>query len=253
MEQVLWLSALGALLALDHAMVGQFMFAQPLVVGSIFGVLLGDLPTGLLAGAMVQLLWINVLPVGAYIPSDYTITGGMTAALTVFFMQTAAMNIGPAMVLALGVAIPAGIVSGKLDILVRHFNSRLAARSEAVVESEGLSGVTRLNVMGLLGTYLRNFLLYLLWLGPLAVLLGSLTPLLSVKVMNALGWVFWFLPMLSFAVVLDLIVKEESHWWIGAAFLVVGGLVWLWPGNVLLIFTAALGIGAGLAWRRRAW
>ncbi len=50
MEQALLLSSLGAVLALDNAMLGQFMLSQPLVVGGIFGALLGIL--GIIGGTL---------------------------------------------------------------------------------------------------------------------------------------------------------------------------------------------------------
>ncbi|NTV53414.1 MAG: PTS sugar transporter subunit IIC, partial [Candidatus Firestonebacteria bacterium] len=79
LDHLVWLSSLGALLALDNALFGQFMLSQPLVVGSLFGGILGDWSMGFLVGALVQMLWLGVIAVGAYIPPDYTIAGGITA------------------------------------------------------------------------------------------------------------------------------------------------------------------------------
>jgi len=251
LEQALWLSALGAGLALDHAMVGQFMLAQPLVVGTIFGMLLGDLPAGLLVGAMVQLLWIGVLPVGAYVPSDHTVTGGITAGLTIMLIQQQNLPLAPSMILALSLAIPAGVLSGKLDILVRHLNSRIAGMGEQVAEKYGTTGIDGLNLSGLITTFLRNFIIYFVWLGPIAILVSLLALYLPQPVIRGMEVVFWVLPMLSFAVILEIIAKERSRWLAAGIFIMTWILMMVWPNHALLVFGGILGLGAIIMWRRR--
>lgn len=253
MEQALWLSALGALLALDTVMVGQFMIAQPLVVGGIFGYLLGDVSSGLLIGAMIQLLWLGVLPVGAYVPSDHTITGGITTGLAILLMQKFNLAFGPSLVLAFGIAIPAGVLSGKLDILVRHLNSRIAGWGESVAEKYGSRGIDALNLMGLPGTFLRNFIIYFIWLGPLGIMLGWLAPHVPEPMLRALGAVYWVLPMLSLAVILEIVAKSKAYWMISSIFLLTWTLLFLWSGQAGMIFGGVLVLGAILMWWKRAW
>ncbi len=127
MDEVLWLSALGGLLALDHALLGQFMLSQPLVVGSLFGALLGDLPTGLFVGALVQLIWLGVISVGAYIPPDYTITGGVAVALAETFTHRVGLAPGPSCIAALAAAIPAGA----LEVIAGAGHNAMWDRAEA--------------------------------------------------------------------------------------------------------------------------
>ncbi len=252
MDHIIWLSVLGAVRALDYAMVGQFMVSQPLVIGGIFGALLGDLPNGILIGALIQLLWISIMPVGAYVPPDYTVTGGVTVILTLTLVRQYGFHFGTSMILALGMSIPAGILSGKLDIAARHFNVRLDQRAESLAGKYGLTGIAWANLAGLGPAFLRNFLIYLLWLGPgvwLAVKLsGSMPP----QVVKGLGLVFWILPALAFAVVLEIIAKDRAHWWIAAVFFSVGLLLLIWPGEIILALAAALaGATAVVCWRRK--
>jgi len=59
------ISLVGSLLALDTTAVMQVLISQPLVSGTILGWLLGDVTLGLHIGVLLQFLWLNQLPVGA--------------------------------------------------------------------------------------------------------------------------------------------------------------------------------------------
>ncbi len=250
-EQVLWLSAVGAFLALDHSLLGQFMISQPLVVGAIFGYMLGDIPTGLFVGALIQLIWLGVIPVGAYIPSDHTVTGGITVALTGMLTHQQGFAFGPSIVFALMIAIPAGTLAGKLDIVLRHsVNDRLARRAEAVAENGRVPVLGWYHGLALIPPYLKNFLIYALWLGPVAVGALHLFMLLPASLVSGLGVVFWGLPALSFAVLFELATRDRFHWWTVGAFVLGWLALLLWPGGGWWIFSLAV-VGAGvLTWWR---
>lgn len=237
-------------MALDNAMVGQFMLAQPLVVGGLFGFLLGDVQAGLLVGAMVQLLWIGILPVGAYVPSDHTVTGGITAALSIMLVADTGLPLTSTLALALAVAIPAGYLSGKLDILIRHLNSRIAGRGEWVAERYGPPGIDWLNLSGLVAAFLRNFIVYLIWLGPIALLVKFFFNQLPAAVVRGLDLVYWALPMLACAVVLEIIAKEKSLW-LAAVIGIAALLLLMGTQHALAVFSGILALGALLAcWRK---
>ena len=59
------LSLVGGLIALDTTAVLQGLISQPLISGIILGWLTGNITLGLHMGLLLQLLWLNQLPVGA--------------------------------------------------------------------------------------------------------------------------------------------------------------------------------------------
>ena len=73
---LLSLSALSALMELDNVYAGQFMLSRPLVVGTVLGLLYGDIRTGVQLGIWTELLLLDQLPVGGYVPPS----GGVCAA-----------------------------------------------------------------------------------------------------------------------------------------------------------------------------
>jgi PTS system mannose-specific IIC component len=75
-------SLVGGILCLDRVFL-QFMVSRPIVAAPLVGFLLGDIYTGLIAGAFVELFWIDRLPIGLYIPPNDTITAILIAASSV--------------------------------------------------------------------------------------------------------------------------------------------------------------------------
>ncbi len=95
---------LGGWAALDGTAAGQFMISRPLVMGVLAGILLGDPLTGILTGAILELLHLGALPVGgARLPEPGPATVPAVAA---------AVLVGGGGGLALGLAW--GVVGGWL-------------------------------------------------------------------------------------------------------------------------------------------
>lgn len=253
MHDAVWFSILGAFLVLGHAMVGPLMVSQPLVLGFFFGAAMGDLPNGLLMGAVIQMIWIGVLPVGAHIPFEYPVTSGIAIPLALHSMRHAQVGLPVSLVVALGLAIPAGFLATRLDRLVRHLNNRVVEQAERLAEKGSLWGIGWAGWLGLLGTWIRNFLVFWVWLGPGAGLAAWLFRNLPAPAVKGLAAVFWILPALPFAVMLETVFKDRMLGWVlgsmGAAW--VG--VWIWPGQALPALWISAAVGVLLAARSREW
>ena len=74
---------------------------------------------------------------------------------------------------------------------------------------------------------------------------------LPAQVVKGLGLVFWIIPALAFAVVLEIIAKDRVHWWIAASFFSVSLLLLIWPGKIILVLAAAIaGAMVLVCWRK---
>ena len=247
------IALVGAVLALDHALVGQFMLSQPLVVGGIFGWLLGDATLGLTIGALAQLLWLGMIPVGAHIPSEHTVTGGVAAAMTVWLTKDAAWDPGGIAVLALAVSIPAGVLSRGLDIHTRRWaNDRLARRAEAELQAGRHPSLGAIHVLALLPALLRLWLVYALWLGPVTLLIEKAVAHVPAVVLQGASAAYGFLPALGFAVVADMALRERYLVWSFGVFLVGTACLFVWPGAVWVWMAAVMAAaGAAVWWQGR--
>ncbi|MGH7538129.1 MAG: PTS sugar transporter subunit IIC, partial [Gemmatimonadales bacterium] len=71
MTDLVLLLAWGTLVGVDLVSVPQMMVARPLVAGTVTGLLLGDLGTGLRLAVVFELLQFDILPVGAVRYPEY--------------------------------------------------------------------------------------------------------------------------------------------------------------------------------------
>jgi len=79
---VLIVSIAGGLLCLDRVFI-QTLISRPIVAAPVTGAILGDPYTGLIAGAFIELFWIDRLPIGAYVPPNDTVAAILIAACAI--------------------------------------------------------------------------------------------------------------------------------------------------------------------------
>ena len=117
--EIVHLSLLGGLLALDGTAVGQFMFSRPLVAGALVGWLLGDTAAGIAVGTILELYLLVSFPTGgSRFPEGATATVVAVAA-------TVVTDAPGALPLAVAVGLVWGQLAGVSVTLMRRLNSRL--------------------------------------------------------------------------------------------------------------------------------
>ena len=124
--EVVGVSLLGGLLALDGTAVGQFMFSRPLVAGVLVGWLLGDPVTGVLVGTILELYLLVSFPTGG---SRFPEGATATVVAVVASQVTDATGALP---LAVAVGLVWGQLAGFSVTVMRKLNSH-------VVPEPGLS------------------------------------------------------------------------------------------------------------------
>ncbi len=118
------LSMWGGLVALDTTAVLQVLISHPLVSCSVVGFLLGNFKIAFMIGVVLELIWLNELPVGAAPFSEGNIGATVAAATAILvFDQTQRLHLAVPLACLLGVAVSA--VGGHMVIWARHLNGRL--------------------------------------------------------------------------------------------------------------------------------
>ena len=101
---------------------GTNMIQRPIVLGPLVGLILGDLQTGIVVGATLELAFLGQVSVGAYIPPN-VIVGGVLG--TAFAIKT-----GRGSEIAFTMAFPIALLAQAIDnvifSIVRPFMGRLA-------------------------------------------------------------------------------------------------------------------------------
>ena len=117
--EILGLALIVALLDLDNSAIGHFMISRPLVAGPLMGFFLKDMALGLQTGALLELLWIARLPLGASVPANISL-----ATAFAVFSGIQVRNLVPgaeeqAAIVGILVALPVGFLGGYQDRLLR--------------------------------------------------------------------------------------------------------------------------------------
>ncbi len=221
---------IGALVAvvvgLDRTAALQLMISRPLVAAPLTGWLLGDPLAGLLIGALVELLWLGRLPVGAAIPPDDTQVAVGASVLTCSLGPQLELSEFPLALLCTLVAMPLGKVGQVFDRLARQRNGPLAAAAEAAAMSGELALIGRLHLFGLGHFALSSLATYLTIVASGWVLLHLLAPPLVGPVARVGNWLWLAFPLVGMASLLTTVNVGRALTLFAAAF--SGAFLMLW-------------------------
>lgn len=147
----------GAVLGLDVVSFPQAMISRPIVAGTLGGALAGDITSGLVAGAVLEMIALEMLPVGA---SRYPEWG--TASVVGGAMAAAFYTVPGAAVVAIFVSIATAWAGGWSMHGLRRLNGMWVRRERAMLEAGRPGTVTGLQLRGLTADLARGFLLTLI-------------------------------------------------------------------------------------------
>ncbi|QAT63051.1 PTS sugar transporter subunit IIC [Acidilutibacter cellobiosedens] len=118
----------------------QIGMSNSLILGSLAGLILGDFKQGMIIAATLQLMWMGVVSIGAYVPPD-TITG--TILGTAFGIIS-----GKGVVAGVAMAVPISLVCQQLSILLRTITISLTHKADRVAEEGNLDKIDKYHLMG---------------------------------------------------------------------------------------------------------
>jgi len=212
----------GALLALDRRGAFQLMVSQPLVVIPALGLLFGQLEMALWLGALVQLLWMASLIVGASVPPNETLASVVIGGAVLIY----AKHFGPPDMAAQSVAIlvgaPVAWLGRWLDIRLERQNLSLCTRADEAARAGMPFALARLPALGLLRTFLAEGALIGTGLVVALLAVAVSRPALGhpeVKALEVVG--VYVMPALGIAVALTTVRRRRALALSAASFLIV--------------------------------
>lgn len=120
----------------------QLQLSRPLISGSITGLILGNFTQGMIIAASLELMWLGVTSIGAYVPPDI-ISG--TILGTAFGIIS-----GQGAVAGIAVAVPVSLVCQQLSILVRTITISFSHMADKAADEGNLDKIDRYHLMGAL-------------------------------------------------------------------------------------------------------
>ncbi len=195
-------SVIGGILCLDRIFL-QVMVSRPVVAGTLTGFILGDPQTGLITGALVELLWIDRSPFGTIIPPNDSIASIIIAASTIITGKILGHSSRELIAVAVLLFIPLGILGKQIDILVIGANERVSRDALDDAEAGRDEEISRKQISGLIKTFLLTFCFLLGFILIATEILLRVYPVIPPKLHLPLTYVYSFLPLLGIAVALS--------------------------------------------------
>lgn len=120
----------------------QLGFYSPLFAGTVTGLLLGNMPMGLMVGASMQLMTLGVATYGGATVPDFLSGSIMGTAYAILSGQGAEYGVA--------LAVPIGLLLTQLDVLGRMTNLFFQHRADRCAEQGDTRGVETSNILGIL-------------------------------------------------------------------------------------------------------
>lgn len=185
------------------------LIRRPLLIATVVGLIMGDLKTGLLIGATLEVMWMGIGNVGAYSAPDM-ITG--TAIGTALGISSGGVAT------AVALAVPTSLLAQQLLVLYKSGIIALNPIANRMAEEGDFDKLFKIN-------YVPMAIVFLIRAVPtfLAVYLGAgvidqVVAALPDVIMNGLGIAGKIIPAVGIGLLMQMMIKKGEMW----AFLICG-------------------------------
>lgn len=136
--QGILLSIMAIICGFDFWLEGLYIF-RPIIVCTLSGLILGDLHTGLIAGALTELAFAGLTPVGGTQPPNPILAGVMTTVIA----YTAKLDVKA----AIGLALPFSFLMQYIILFYYSAFSVFMAKAQKYAEDADTKAFARLNIL----------------------------------------------------------------------------------------------------------
>ena len=175
-------------------------FRKPLLAGVVTGLILGDLKQGLIIGGTLELMWLGMNNVGAYIPPDVISGSVVGVAIGILTGQGVAAGVA--------VAIPVAMLIQQVSMFLQTFNITLVHRADKIILSGDYRKIDKLQYIGMGLWFLSRFIPVFL-----AVYLGTasiefITNKIPESIFTGLSVASKIIPAVGMAMLLTMMMKK---------------------------------------------
>jgi PTS system mannose-specific IIC component len=206
---IILVSFFGSLLCLDRVFI-QAMISRPVVIAPIIGLFLHNLYAGLIIGALIELIWIDRLPIGTYIPPNDSLVA-VLATSTAIIAGSKLGGVSPQLIsLSVLMAIPCGVLARQMDVFIIKSNDVFSDRALEDAKENNIRAIERKTYSGLI----KVFLFYIVFLLAFqAIFIPSVIwayHKFDATILKALSVTYYFLPLLGIAVAINMLKLRRA-------------------------------------------
>jgi PTS system mannose-specific IIC component len=222
--KALILSGMGGLLCLDRILM-QVMVSRPIVSGTLIGLIAQEPYAGLFIGAVIELIWLDRLPVGTYVPPNDTVIAVVMTAVAAAAGQELGKVSHEVISLTILLLLPAGMLTQRIDAWIIRSNDRLSKAAEQDALAADLSGIARKHFLAIVryGLISAAVILCLILIG--AHLILTIYPHLPPFFLTALSWCYYVFPLVGIAVAMNTVNHRGLIPVLSGSFLVLA-VIW---------------------------
>ncbi len=222
--EIILISLCGSLLSLDRVFI-QAMISRPVVIAPLVGLIFNNLYAGLMIGAIVELIWIDRLPLGTYIPPNDSIAAVVATSIAVIAGSKLG-GVSPQLIaLSVLLAVPCGALAKQMDVMIIHSNDSLSDEALENAKDNNIAAIERKNYRGLIKVFL--FYAAFLFVAQAAFIppVVWLYPKFNQTMLTALSFTYYFLPLLGIAVAINMLKLRNTIPIVCAVFLIAAILL----------------------------
>jgi len=188
---------------------------RPIVTGLVVGLILGDMKTGLIVGATLELVWMGMVPLAGAQPPNVVIGGIIGTSIAIL------ANVDPAA--AVGIAVPFAVAAQAGITLLFTAFSLLMHKADVYAANADTAGIDKVNYMGMGILFVSYFVC-----GFLPIFFGAdkaadIVALIPTPFIEGLSVAGGMMPAIGFAMLLKIMLKKEY-----IAFLIGGFVLVTW-------------------------
>ncbi|MCT4565837.1 MAG: PTS N-acetylgalactosamine transporter subunit IIC [Maledivibacter sp.] len=182
---------------------------RPVVTGMVVGLILGDLQTGLIAGGMLELVWMGMVPLAGAQPPNVVIGGIIGTSFAILTKQDP--NV------AVGIAVPFAVAAQAGITLLFTVFSPVMHKADEYAKEANLDGIDKINYLGLAILFTSYFIVAFLPIYFGADAAQAMVEKLPETFIAGLSIAGGMMPAIGFAMLLKIMLKKEY-----VTFLIVG-------------------------------
>ncbi len=201
---------------------------RPIVTGPIVGLILGDMHTGLLVGATLELVWMGMVPLAGAQPPNVVIGGIIGTSIAILG------HLDPKA--AVGVAVPFAVAAQAGITLLFTVFSPIMHKADEYAEQCNTRGIDKINYLGLFILFISYFICGFLPIYFGASEAAEIVSMIPKNIIGGLSVAGGIMPAIGFAMLLKVMLKKEY-----VAFL-IGGFVLVTYFNIPILGLALLGL-----------
>lgn len=188
---------------------------RPIVTGLVVGLILGDMKTGLIVGATLELVWMGMVPLAGAQPPNVVIGGIIGTSLAII------TKVDPAA--AVGIAVPFAVAAQAGITLLFTAFSLLMHKADVYAADADTKGIDKVNYIGMAILFVSYFICGFLPIFFGAETAADIVAKIPTPLIEGLSVAGNMMPAIGFAMLLKIMLKKEY-----VAFLIGGFVLVTW-------------------------